>query len=244
MKEEEIKKIVREGYAKIARGEIPCCGYVDGEEKGYTKEESASTPGEAVSLGCGNPVAIASLREGETVVDLGSGAGLDCFLAARKVGEKGKVIGVDMTPEMIEKAWENCRKGGFKNVEFKLGEIENLPIADNSVDVVISNCVINLSPDKGRVFKEAFRVLKPGGRLIVSDIVLLEDILESLKWDIEAYIGCVAGAVKKEEYLALIRDAGFKEVKVIEEACFSCGCGSCGSTASIASITAYGVKPR
>jgi ubiquinone/menaquinone biosynthesis C-methylase UbiE len=141
------------------------------------------------------------LAEGETVLDLGSGAGFDCFLAAKRVGKEGKVIGVDMTSEMIEKARENAQKGGYQNVEFRLGEIENIPAADNSVDVIISNCVINLSPDKGKVFQEAFRVLKPGGRLMVSDIVLLKELPDFIRDSIAAYVGCISGAMRKEDYL-------------------------------------------
>jgi ubiquinone/menaquinone biosynthesis C-methylase UbiE len=165
-------------------------------------------------------VAPAGLHEGETVLDLGSGAGLDCFLAANRVGEKGKVIGVDMTPEMLEKARENARQSNYANVEFRLGEIENLPVADSSVDVVISNCVINLSPDKKRVFSEAFRALKPGGRLMVSDIVLTEELPEFLKNSIEAYVGCIAGAILIEDYKAAVTDAGFKDIRIIDETRF------------------------
>jgi ubiquinone/menaquinone biosynthesis C-methylase UbiE len=160
------------------------------------------------------------LKEGETVLDLGSGAGFDCFLAATRVGDKGRVIGVDMTPEMLEKARENARKVNSANVEFRLGEIENLPVADRSVDVVISNCVINLSPEKRRVFNEIFRVLKSGGRLMVSDIVLLKELPEEIKNSVAAYVGCVAGAITKKEYLEAIQAAGFKETKVLGEATF------------------------
>ncbi len=176
--------------------------------------------GANLGLGCGNPTALASLKEGETVLDLGSGAGFDSFLAANRVGKKGKVIGVDMTPEMLDKARENARKGKYGNVEFRLGEIENLPAADGSVDVVISNCVINLSPDKKKVFEEAFRVLKPNGRLLVSDIVLLKELPEVIRKNVQAYIGCVAGAEMKNKYLGIIEEAGFQKVKVIEESVF------------------------
>ena len=231
MKDEKTKKIVREGYAKVARNERSCCGAptscgsntasmsVDISKRiGYTREEIRSVPeGANLGLGCGNPVALASLKSGETVLDLGSGGGFDCFLASSRVGEKGKVIGVDMTPEMIDRARENVRKGRYKNVEFRLGEIENLPVADATVDVIISNCVINLSENKRRVFEEAFRVLKPNGRLMVSDIVLLKKLPEIIKKNVEAYIGCLSGAEMKDKYLQMIKNAGFQKVKVIEE---------------------------
>jgi len=192
---------------------------------GYTDEELASVPeGANLGLGCGNPIALASLAEGETVLDLGSGAGFDCFLAADKVGKKGKVIGVDMTPEMIEKARENARKGDYENIEFRLGEIENIPAADDSVDVIISNCVINLSPDKKRVFNEAFRVLKAGGRLMVSDIVLLKELPDFIRSSIAAYVGCISGALMKGEYLQAIAGAGFSEVKIVDETYFPIDC--------------------
>jgi SAM-dependent methyltransferase len=188
---------------------------------GYSEKEIGSVPeGANLGLGCGNPVALASLKKGETVLDLGSGGGFDCFLAANRVGKDGKVIGVDMTPEMIDKARENARNGKKENVEFRLGEIENLPVADGSVDVVISNCVINLSPNKKRVFEEAFRVLRPNGRLMVSDIVLLKKLPESIRKNVQAYIGCLSGAEMKDKYLKMIRDAGFQKVKVVEENCF------------------------
>jgi arsenite methyltransferase len=157
------------------------------------------------------------LKEGETVLDLGSGAGFDCFLASKKVGKEGKVIGVDMTPDMIDRARDNAKKGNYTNVEFRLGEIENIPAADNSVDVVISNCVINLAPDKSRVFKEAFRALKPGGRLMISDIVLLKELPESIRDSIDAYIGCIAGAMMRDEYLKTIKNAGFRDIQVLDE---------------------------
>jgi len=270
MKEEKIKRAVREGYAKIARQDSSCCcGSADVAEEtskkiGYSKEELKTAPkGANLGLGCGNPVALASLKEGETVLDLGSGAGFDCFLAAKKVGKNGRVIGVDMTPEMIEKARENAEKGNYGNVEFRLGEIENLPAADNSVDVVISNCVINLVPDKRRVFMEAFRVLKPGGRLMISDIVLLKELPDFIKNSIEAYVGCVAGAVIKDEYIEAIKDAGFQKVKIISEATFPSECVINDPTAKalieslkmplerirevtnlITSIKVYGIKPK
>ncbi|MEM3356692.1 MAG: arsenite methyltransferase [Candidatus Bathyarchaeia archaeon] len=254
MKEEEIKKIVRESYAKAAKKETCCCNCAYNEKIGYGKAEIESVPESAASsLGCGNPVAFASLKEGETVLDLGCGGGLDCFLAASKVGEKGHVIGVDMTPEMIDKARENCRKGGYKNVEFRLGEIENLPVADNTADAIISNCVINLSPNKKRVFKEAFRVLKPGGRLMISDIALLKKLPEAVKKSKKAYVSCVAGAIHKDEYIQLIKDAGFQNVEIIEETTFPADCIADASdmevttkelAESIVSITIKGVKPE
>ena len=233
MKEAEIKKVVREGYAERVKQKDSCCAPTNSccgststaqtisKAIGYTDEELTSVPEEAnLGLGCGNPTAMASLVEGETVLDLGSGAGFDCFLAANKVGKRGKVIGVDMTPEMIDKARANAQEGDYENVEFRLGEIENIPAADNSVDVVISNCVINLSPDKKRVFREAFRVLKPGGRLMVSDMVLLKELPDFIRNSIEAYVGCISGAMLKDEYIGVIREAGFREVKIIGEAVF------------------------
>ena len=230
MRQEEIKEKVREGYAKTAKGNRSCCGGVDSAKAiskkiGYTDEELEVVPeGANLGLGCGNPVALAMLKAGETVLDLGSGAGFDGFLAANEVGKGGKVIGVDFTPEMIAKARENARKGGYDNVEFRLGEIEHLPVADRSVDVVISNCVINLVPDKERAFSEAFRVLKPGGRIMISDIVLLEELPDSVKRSIEAYVGCLAGAMLKHDYLAAIEQAGFQEVRIMDEAFFGLDC--------------------
>ncbi len=232
MKEKEIKKIVREGYRKVARSsencaaQSCCCGGTNSaktisQKIGYTEEEMQAVPeGANLGLGCGNPIALASLKKGETVLDLGSGAGFDCFLAANKVSPAGKVIGVDMTAEMVEKAKENAKKGHYVNVEFRLGEIESLPVEDNSVDVVISNCVINLVPDKSAAFKEAYRVLKPGGRLMVSDVVLLKPLPKSIQNSVEAYIGCLSGAMMKDNYLKAISKAGFKNVKILEENAF------------------------
>lgn len=234
MNEKDVKKMVREGYARAAQssccvpsgsesgGAVASCCQINlneiSKKMGYTDEELKTVPeGSNLGLGCGNPLALASVKKGETVLDLGSGAGFDCFLAANKVGETGKVIGIDMTPEMVEKARENAEKGGYKNVEFRLGEIEDLPVEDSSVDVVISNCVINLSPDKESVFKEAFRVLTPGGKLIVSDIVLLKELPAFIKESAKAYTGCVAGAVLKDEYVKLIEKAGFVNVSVLGE---------------------------
>jgi ubiquinone/menaquinone biosynthesis C-methylase UbiE len=229
MKEEKIKKIVRKRYAKVAKSDgsccasnVSCCSAPTDEQVsklvGYSEEDLNSVPeGSNLGLGCGNPTALASLREGERVLDLGSGAGFDCFLAVKKVGKSGKVIGVDMTPEMLDKARLNAKKGKYANVEFRLGEIENLPVADNSVDVIISNCVINLAPNKKRVFEEAFRVLAPKGRLMVSDIVLLKELPKAIRENAAAYAGCISGAELKEKYIELIRKSGFKEVKIIQE---------------------------
>ena len=231
MKDTEIRKSVRAGYAKIAKEGSSCCNKSGAsccnskqsardisKSIGYSEEDINNAPDEAnLGLGCGNPLALASLKEGETVLDLGSGAGFDCFLAANKVGEKGRVIGVDMTPEMLEKARENARKNNYTNVEFRLGEIESLPIPDNFVDIIISNCVINLSPDKNRVFQEAYRVLKPGGRLMVSDIVLTKELPDFIRSSVQAYIGCISGAMLEEEYLGAIEAAGFQDVRVADE---------------------------
>jgi SAM-dependent methyltransferase len=238
MEEEKIKRVVRDGYAKVAKGErlnfIPvsqCCGSnVDlahniSRAIGYKEDELASVPeGANLGLGCGNPTALASLKEGETVLDLGSGAGFDCFLAANTVGVAGEVIGVDMTPEMIEKARANARKGGYSNVDFRLGELEHLPVADSAVDVIISNCVINLTPDKTAVFREAFRVLRPGGRFAVSDMVLLRELPPAVKDSAAAYVSCLSGAIMKDAYLATIRAAGFENVYIVEESSFPLDC--------------------
>lgn len=231
MNKEKIKEIVRESYAKVAVKNDSCCGPAHtcsptanrardiSKKIGYSEKELASIPdGANLGLGCGNPVAIASLRRGDTVLDLGSGTGLDCFLAAEKVGRHGKVIGVDMTPEMIEKARENAKKADYVNIEFRQGEIEDLPVADDSIDVVISNCVINLSPDKEAVFREIFRVLKTGKKMIVSDIVLSRELPAVLRESIDAYVGCISGAIRKEKYIEAMKSAGFRDIDIIGEA--------------------------
>ena len=224
------KKIVIEAYGRIAQGEGGCgCGTSGSHANefaksiGYTEEELSAIPdGANLALSCGNPVALGSLKEGDVVVDLGSGAGFDCFIAASKVGEKGKVIGVDMTPEMIEKAKTNAKKIATKNAEFRLGEIENLPIENNSVDIVISNCVINLSSDKTRVFKEVHRALKPGGRIAISDIALTKELPMKIRESVEAYVGCVGGAIIIDEYKKIVEASGFKDVKLTVRNSSSC----------------------
>jgi len=233
MKIKNIKKIVRQEYGKLAKSNSSCCALVSSccansntAEKiskniGYSDAEIKAVPeGANLGLGCGNPVVLASLQKGETILDLGSGAGFDCFLAAKRVGDTGKVIGIDMTPEMIEKAQANAKKGDYNNVEFRLGEIENLPVENNSIDAIISNCVINLSPNKKQVFRESFRVLKPGGRLMVSDLVMEKELPDFIKNSIEAYVGCLSGAIMKETYLGYIKEVGFSDIKVINETNF------------------------
>ena len=223
----DIRDRVRERYADIARtaGATSCCGSEQGcstietsQAVGYSSSELESIPSEAnLGVGCGNPTAVAEIREGETVVDLGSGGGIDCFLAAKATGPNGRVIGIDMTDEMLERARKNAKDGGFTNVEFRKGVIEELPLDDASADLVISNCVINLSPDKPRVFREVYRSLKPGGRMVISDIVVTEALPEVVQRNIEAYVGCIAGALHIDDYLGAIRDAGFNEVEVISK---------------------------
>jgi arsenite methyltransferase len=233
MEDSSVKKAVRDGYARVAKsGSSSCCGpsssccgpqTAESISKGigYSEVEMSSVPeGANLGLGCGNPIALASLKPGETVVDLGAGAGFDCFLAAAKAGDKGRVIGVDMTPEMVDKARANAAKAGRANVEFRLGEIEHLPVADRSADIVISNCVINLVPDKKQVFRDAYRVLKPGGRLMVSDIVLLAELPDAVRDSVASYVGCLSGASMKADYLAAIEAAGFTDVEVLEETAF------------------------
>ena len=223
-----IRDMVREGYTRVAKQASSCCGGTlphaveVGRKIGYTETQLASVPeGANLGVGCGNPTAIDALRPGEVVVDLGSGAGMDAFLAAGQVGPTGRVIGIDMTDAMLEKARENARKVGCTNVEFRKGTIEDLPLEDESVDAIISNCVINLSPEKGRVYREAYRVLRPGGRVMVSDIVLERPLPAEILQGVDAYLGCVGGASLRGEYLRTIKEAGFREVRIEREARFT-----------------------
>jgi ArsR family transcriptional regulator len=217
-----IKKIVKDKYRGLARQKTGCCSCGSkssraiAEEIGYSQEELIQVGEANLGLGCGNPVAMSKIKAGDTVVDLGSGAGIDCLLASKKVGPHGKVIGVDMTEEMIERARANAQKASADNVEFVLADIENLPLEDNSADVVISNCVINLAPDKDKVLKEVHRILKTGGRMYVSDIVLLEELSAGQRQDEELISCCVGGALLKDDYLAKLNQAGF-EVKILSE---------------------------
>jgi arsenite methyltransferase len=235
MPDQDVKNAVREHYAEIAREQASCCGPTPGccgtatptqigTAIGYSSVDLESVPeGANLGLGCGNPLAFAALKPGDVVVDLGSGAGFDCFLAAQRVGPAGRVIGVDMTHEMLDRARANAARGGVANVEFRLGEIEHLPVADATADMVISNCVINLSTDKPQVFREALRVLKPGGRLMVSDLVLAQPLPSSVARSVAAYAGCIAGAMLRDDYLAAIREAGFAEAEVLAESSYPIG---------------------
>lgn len=225
---EAIREMVREGYTRVAERTGACCGgasaHADevGRKIGYSETDLASVPdGANLGVGCGNPTAIDALSEGEVVVDLGSGAGMDAFIAARQVGPSGRVIGIDMTDAMLTKARENARKGGYTNVEFRKGTIEELPLEDESVDVILSNCVINLSPEKHKVYGEAYRVLKPGGRVMVSDLVLERPLPEEIQDSVQAYVGCIGGASLRSEYLKTIERAGFSEVRIQSEASFA-----------------------
>jgi SAM-dependent methyltransferase len=234
LKHDDIRQQVRTAYAAVANTGSTCCATAPAPAAGgccapsdqsvaellsrgigYSAEETAAVPeGANLGLGCGNPQAIAALKPGECVLDLGSGAGFDCFLAAGAVGENGRVIGVDMTPDMVSKARGNAAKGGYANVEFRLGEIEHLPVADASIDVIISNCVINLSPDKAQVFRDAFRALKPGGRLAISDIVLTAELPAEMKAEVALYTGCVAGAAQIADLVAILAGAGFSDIRI------------------------------
>ena len=241
LNDDKIRQVVRENYAKVAESggsscgcgtpsdlpmiETPCCGgsgslqkerpIQDSTRMGYTSEELASVPeGADMGLGCGNPQAIAALKPGETVVDLGSGGGFDCFLAANQVGPEGRIIGIDMTPEMISKARENALRNNYTNVEFRLGEIEHLPVADNSVNVIMSNCVINLSPDKPSVYRETFRILKPGGRIAISDMVAIAELPEELRNDLDNYCGCITGTIPASTTEKMLKEAGFENIRI------------------------------
>lgn len=219
-----IHEVVREHYAERIKGNASCCGPQSSDASCCSADSSlypanllATLPeGEStVSYGCGDPITLASLEPGQTVLDLGSGAGLDCFFAAKKVGETGQVIGVDMTPEMIERAQSSAKRLNLQNVEFRQGYLEDLPVEPNTVDVIISNCVINLSPDKSKVFTEAFRVLKPGGKLAVSDIVTDGPLPDTIKKSLSAWAGCVAGAVEANEYIGMMKSVGFTDISVV-----------------------------
>jgi SAM-dependent methyltransferase len=260
MTDDELKQMVRKNYGSIARSGSACCGPSGSgcgpscetvpihdeisRKLGYADEDLQAVPaGANLGLGCGNPIALASLQPGETVLDLGSGAGFDCFLAAGRVGPEGRVIGVDMTAEMLSRARENAKAGGYGNVEFRLGEIEHLPVADASVDVIISNCVINLAPDKEQVFRDAYRVLRPGGRLMISDTVLLRPLPEEVQRSVSAYVGCLSGAIGQQDYIDLVRGAGFESVQIQDESPLSIDCMTNDPTAQ-AIVAETGIPPE
>jgi arsenite methyltransferase len=249
---DRVREQVRNAYGQIAQGKdgcsVGCCGTSNGGSLalGYSEQDLASAPeGADLGLGCGNPQAIAALAPGDAVLDLGSGAGFDCFLAAKRVGPTGRVIGVDMTPEMVVKARRNAQRVGAGNVEFRLGEIEHLPAPDATIDVVLSNCVINLSPDKGAVFREAFRVLKPGGRLAISDVVAIAPMPAELARSLEALTGCVAGSAPVHALQNLLTEAGFEGVRISPRAESRAIVGRCmpGAEAYVASATIEARKP-
>ncbi len=254
MEDNKIKNAVKVKYSRIAKQrqqedysscECGCGSLARTEAKGYSREELECIPEEAarIGLGCGNPIAIAELGVGETVLDLGSGAGRDAFLAANQVGPKGRIIGVDMTREMIDKASTIARDSGYDNVEFRLGEIEKLPVDDSSVDTIISNCVVNLSPDKSEVFREAYRVLRPGGKLVLSDVVAERPIPPEMRNDLEAWACCIAGALEQDEYLGKIREAGFGDVQVVAEREFYAEDKANNEMVKLLSITLRACKP-
>jgi len=252
MKNERIKNAVKAKYSQIAeRSHQSCCSscgcgispLAQTEAIGYSKKDLGCIPEEALmGLGCGNPTAIAELKPGETVLDLGSGAGIDAFLAADKVGPDGSVIGVDMTEEMINKAADIAKCNGYTNVEFRLGEIEELPVDDSSVDVVMSNCVINLAPDKAKVFREAYRVLRPGGRLSISDIVADRALSDEMRNDLDAWAGCIAGALEQRQYLRIIKEAGFADLQVLSSREFYVQDSNNKKMAKLSSITIRACK--
>ena len=261
LKNDEIRQAVRQRYGRVAESDGSGCGCGPAccdtppanadtlsQALGYTADEVGTVPrGANLGLGCGNPQAIAALKPGEVVLDLGSGGGFDCFLAARQVGDTGRVIGVDMTPAMVSKARANADKGAYGNVEFQLGEIENLPVADGTVDVVISNCVINLSPDKPRVFTDAYRVLKPGGRLAISDVVAFAELPEHIRQDMALYTGCMAGASTVAEVEAMLRASGFIEIRVVpkdeSKSCIRDWAPGSDVTDYVVSATIEAIKP-
>lgn len=248
---QDIKQTVREHYGAAIKGKGGCCAPTGETEVnqtynkslGYSDKELQGVASEISSFGCGNPVTTAEMKPGQVVLDLGSGAGLDLILAARKVGPTGKAIGLDMTPEMIEAANRNITKSGLKNIEVRKGEMEKMPVASNSVDWIISNCVINLSPEKQAVFAESFRVLKPGGRVMISDIVT-NDLPVHLRNNLMTWAGCLGGAIEETDYIQLVKDAGFEDVKVVDKFMYDskaidsltsddssgCGCSSCDSS--------------
>lgn len=218
----DTKNIVRKKYSEIANKQPGACGCSCSNKNkisetiGYTEKQLKQVGEADLGLGCGNPVAFSSIKKGDVVLDLGSGAGIDCFLASKKVGDEGKIIGVDFTEKMIIKAKANAQKGGYNNVNFLLGDIENLPLADDSINIIISNCVINLAPDKQKVFKETNRVLKPGGKMFISDIVLLEELTDGQRSDEELIAGCVGGAILRNNYIQLVSQAGF-QINILSE---------------------------
>ncbi len=235
MNKDEFKTNIKVGYANILKRTthqsktttlFQCCNPKDttieiGRKIGYSEEQLLKAPENSnLGVGCGNPIALASIKKGETILDLGSGAGFDCFIASEETGENGKVIGVDITPEMVEQANLNAKKGNYNNVVFKIGEIENLPIKDNLIDLIISNCVINLSNQKEKVFEEAYRVAKQGGRLMISDLVLLNDLPDYILNSVEGHIACLSGTIRKADYIRAIEKAGFSNVKIDKEQAF------------------------
>jgi arsenite methyltransferase len=251
MTNQNLKDVIKDRYGKIARGETtfccPSCGPTTTDQclaVGYTPEDLRLVPEAAIlGVGCGNPTALADLKAGEAVVDLGSGAGIDVFLASRKVGEHGRVIGVDMTADMVAKGQQLAREHGFGNVEFRLGEIEHLPLEADSVDVIISNCVINLTADKLASYREIHRVLKPGGRILISDLVTEGDLPEDVRRSFAAWADCLAGAMEKEAYLEVIRQAGFGEVKVVEATRYEAPEMDARLQGKIVSVKVRAVKP-